>query len=51
MEYLNNYGLFHSTQSGFRANHSCETALVGMIDNWLTAINNDSMLVVVMIDF
>ena len=51
MEYLNSYGLLHSTQSGFRANHSCETALIGMIDNWLTAINNDSMAGVVMIDF
>ena len=51
MEYLNSFGLLHSTQSGFRANHSCETALVGMIDNWLTAINKNSMVGVVMIDF
>ena len=51
IEYLNSFGLLYSTQSGFRANHSYETALVGMIDNWLTAINNNSMVGVVMIDF
>ena len=33
----------HTTQSGFRPNHSCETALVGMIDKWLKAINENSL--------
>ena len=51
MEFLNCFNLLHTTQSGFRPGHSCETALVGMIDRWLRAINEDSMVGVVMVDF
>ena len=38
--YLNHYKLLCKSQSGFRKKHSCETALVHMIDNWLTSLNN-----------
>ena len=39
------------TQSGFRAQHSCETALVNMIDLWLNAIDDSKMIGVVLVDF
>ena len=41
----------HKHQSGFRAVHSCETALIHMIDSWLHAIDNDQMIGVVLVDF
>ena len=31
-EYMTSYNLLHQKQSGFRANHSCETALTLMVD-------------------
>ena len=51
MEFLNSFELLHKTQSGFRPNHSCETALTYMIDSWLKAINDDEIVGVVMVDF
>ncbi len=51
MEYMNKFQLLHKTQSGFRPNHSCETALIGMIDKWLDAINDNKLIGVVMVDF
>ena len=49
--FLHEFNLPHKTQSGFRSKHSCETALVHMIDNWLTAIDNGKMIGVVLVDF
>ena len=43
------FTLLHSTQSGFRPNHSCETSQ--MINKWLGAINNSEMIGMVKIDF
>ena len=40
--------LLHKTQSGFRAQHSCETALVNMTDLWLNAIDKSKMVGVVL---
>ena len=37
-DFLHNFKLLHKAQSGFRAGHSCETALLHMIDPWLNAI-------------
>ena len=50
-DYLHQHKLLHKTQSGFRAQHSCETALVNMIDLWLNAIDNGQMIGVVLVDF
>ena len=49
--YLNENNLLHKTQSGFRSQHSCETALVHMIDSWLNAMDNGQMVGVVLVDF
>ena len=51
MMYLSSNSLLHSTQSGFRPNHSCETSLLQMINRWLNAINSSQMIGMVMIDF
>ena len=50
-DYLHAFQLLHKTQSGFRSQHSCETALVNMIDTWLNAIDNGKMIGVVLVDF
>ena len=48
--YLNKNNL-HITQSGFRSQHSCETALTLMIDSWLEALDNGQMVGLVLVDF
>ena len=40
-----------TTQSGFRPNHSCETALLQMINKFHEAINNGQIIGMVMVDF
>ena len=37
--YFDAYNILHQTQSGFRQNHSCQTALTHMIDSWLNDID------------
>ena len=49
--YLHEHNLLHKTQSGFRSQHSCETALVHMIDSWLNAMDSGKMVGVVLVDF
>ena len=51
LKFLEEYKLLHSTQSGFRPNHSCETALVKMIDNWLQALDKGDLVGVIFVDF
>ena len=40
MNYLNKCKLIHEKQSGFRQKHSCQTALVKLIDQWMQCIDN-----------
>ena len=49
--YLNENNLLHRTQSGFRSQRSCETALVHMIDSWLNAMDNGELVGIVLVDF
>ena len=42
--------LFSSKQYGFRSNHSCETALIAMTDNWLNSIYKNEYCGVLFID-
>lgn len=51
MAFLTKFQLLHKNQSGFRPNHSCETALIGMVCKWLESINKGSLVGAVMIDF
>ena len=37
--YLNKYDIVHKSQSGFRKNHSCNTALLSLLDKWLKNID------------
>ena len=50
-EYLQEFSLLHKTQSGFRTQHSCETALINMIDSWLNAMDKGKIIGVVLVDF
>ena len=49
--FLNNFNLLHKSQSGFRAKHSTESALILMVDSWLKALNAGKLIGTVMVDF
>ena len=51
LRHLENNNLIVSSQSGFRPKHSCQTALTKMCESWLTAINNESVVGAVFLDF
>jgi hypothetical protein len=51
LQFLENYNLFYTLQSGFRKFHSCHTALVNLCDTWLSAINNSEMTAAIFLDF
>ena len=48
--YLKTYDLLRIAQSGFRQNHSCETALIKIVDNWTDAIDKGYFIGTVFLD-
>ena len=51
MGYLNKYKLIHENQSGFRQKHSCQTALVKLIDQWMQSIDKGNIVGSLFVDF
>ena len=51
MGYLNKFKLLHESQSGIRHKHSCQTALVKLIDQWKACIDNGDIVGTLFIDF
>ena len=47
---LTEHNLLCQSQSGFRPQHSCHTALAKLCDNWLSAINNSEVVSAVFLD-
>ena len=50
-EFVENKSLFHILQSGFRKNHSCNSALTQMCDSWLSSLNNSLICGTIFLDF
>ena len=50
LNFLTEHNLLCQTQSGFRPQHSCHTALAKLCDNWLSAINNSEVVGAVFLD-
>ena len=48
--FLNEQNLLNPKQSGFRSQHSCQTALTLMTEEWLKAINKGELTGVLMVD-
>ena len=51
IDYLNKYKLIHEKQSGFRQKHSCQTALVKLIDQWMQCIDIGDFVGCLFVDF
>jgi len=49
--YLESTGLLNKTQSGFRKYHSCQTALINIVDSWLKQIDNGNLVGTIFLDF
>ena len=49
--YLETTALLQKTQSGFRTHHSCQTALINIVDSWLKCIDDGNLIGSVFIDF
>ena len=47
---MNKYKILHTSQSGFRKNHSCNTALINLLDKWLKNIDKDEIIGAVFFD-
>ena len=48
--YLNKYKLLHEAQSGFRNHHSCQTALIKLINDWLNHIDEGNIVGAILFD-
>ena len=51
MGYLNKHNLINKNQSGFRAKHSCQTALIKLIDKWMERIDKGDIVGTLFLDF
>ena len=49
--FLNKYNLIHENQSGFRPKHSCQTALIKLIDQWMACIDKGDIIGTLFLDF
>jgi hypothetical protein len=49
-QYLAKYNILHDAESGFRSNHSCQTALVNILGKWIVQMNNENVNVVILLD-
>ena len=48
---MNKYDLIHTNQSGFRPKHSCQTALIKLIDQWMSCIDKGDIVGTLFLDF
>ena len=48
--FLNKYDLLHKCQSGFRKQHSCNTALLNFVDKWLKNKDQDEIVGAIFFD-
>ena len=51
MAYMNKYNIIHESQSGFRQKHSCQTALIKLIDQWMAGIDKGDTVGSMFVDF
>ena len=51
MGYLNKHKLSHVSQSGFRHKHSCQTALIKLIDSWVECIDKGNLVGALFLNF
>ena len=51
MGYLNKYKFLNENQSGFRSKHSCQTALIKLIDKWMECIDKGDIVGTLFLDF
>jgi len=49
-EYFKRTNVIHNTQSGFRKDHSCHTALTRLLDTWIKDINSGIVIGTVFLD-
>ena len=48
--YLNKYDILHKSQSGFLKHHSCNTALIKLVDTWLKSIDKGEVIGAIFFD-
>ena len=48
--FLNEYNLLHKSQSSFRKHHSCNTALLSLLDKWLKSIDKGELVGAIFLD-
>jgi len=50
-DFLSRFKLLHGKQSGFRPKHSCQTALLQLVDSWLKEMENGNFTGILFLDF